>query len=223
MDIYKNALGTSRNVKTTHKMIMKLFVILIGAFIFKSACGQAGEEILRYYSMRVDKADTSYYCSVTKNNKGFSFVFPEIISKYYQLKDSAKMIFDTIIQKRTSVFGPYVFLKKRNKILFKDLNRSKRYQNLYSIGDNEFLAPDLFSSSTNSYSILTKLLDSNTVLQIGSRRMSCFRYLQAMEYHYKKEYRVIYIDKKSLLPYKFEYYDNKDLKNMIREIFTVIN
>jgi hypothetical protein len=202
---------------------MKLFVILINVFIFKPACGQVGKEVLRYYLKQVDKADTFYYCSVTKNDKGFSFVFPEITAQYYKLKDSATMTFDTIIQKRTSVFGPYVFLKKENKILFKDLNKSKKYHDLYSIADSEFLAPDLFSSSTNSYSILTKLLDSNTVLQAGSRNISCFRYLQAMEYHYNKEYRVIYIDKRSLLPYKFEYYVSKDLKNMSREIFTVID
>jgi hypothetical protein len=202
---------------------MKLFLIIITALIFNTAFGQIDKEVLRYYEKVMNKADTSYYYSAIQNDKGYRFVFPELTSRYYKLKDSVKMLFDTIFVKTKSEVGPYKFLKRRNKILFKDVNRSKKFFDLYNISKDEFLAPNLLSSSTDSYEILTKLLDSNAVLRVGSQDVSCFKFLQKMVYDYSKEYRLLYIDKKSLLPYKFEYYADKNLKNMVREVFAVIN
>ena len=85
------------------------------------------------------------------------------------------------------------------------------------------MAPDIFYSSTDRYSILTKLLDSNAILRVGTRSVNCFRYVQTLQHDFYKEYRIVYIDKTTLLPYKFEYYDDEDLKHMGREIFATVN
>jgi hypothetical protein len=201
---------------------MKSLLMFFSLFTIISVNGQIDKEVLRYYKRDMNKIDTSYYFSVVQNDKGYRFVFPEVTSKYFKLKDTVKMIFDTIIVKTRSDHGPYKFLKKRNKILFKDVSRSNKYYDLYNISNKEFLAPDLFSL-TDSYSILTRLLDSDTVLRVGGQSISCFKYFQQMANDYGKEYRILYIDKKSLLPYKFEYYVDKDLGNMVREIFATIN
>ena len=122
------------------------------------------------------------------------------------------------MQINQSIYGPYEFYKKKNRILFMNVERNKKYQLLYELNSKEFYAPNLFSSNADTYDYLTSLLDSNASLDVGDKRFPCFKYLQAFSDR-PKLYRVIFIDKKTFLPIRINYYDDKDQKILTKEIF----
>ena len=182
---------------------------------------QRARGALRLYSKKENNNDTTYAFSVVKQKEGYLFVFPEDTTVAYKQINQHGLRFDTILLRTQSSFGPYKFIRQGKKILFKDISRAKRFEDLYEIKGIEFYSPELFSTNTDSYNILTQMLDSNSVVQIGANRVVCFKYLQILDYHYKKTYRVLYINKKSLLPYRLEYYNDSTLKTLLREVFVL--
>lgn len=214
---------THRRAGKKHFKYMRIIPVIILLFKLSSLSAQKGKELFKFYSKDFGKNDTTYCFSIYKNSGAYKFIFPETVSSYFILKDSVSMIYDTVSERRRSVFGPYIFFRKRNRIQFKDLSRSRKPADLYLIAYNEeFLAPDLFSSSTDSYNIMTQLIDSNIVLKIGNNKFNCFKFLQIEKYDNIRQYSVVLIDKGSLLPLKFEYYKDKELKQVSKEIFSVI-
>ena len=105
--------------------------------------------------------------------------------------------------------------------MFKDLSKSQKLFDLYNVNYEKFLAPDLFSTSTDSYNIATTLLDSNCVIFSGNNTVKCYKYLQVIEGRFDNMYRVIYVGKKNLLPCRIENYNDKELKRLLSEIFVM--
>lgn len=201
---------------------MRAISVIILLFKLSSLSAQKGDELFKFYSKDFVKNDTTYCFSILKHNRVYKFVFPETVSSYFILKDSFNMIFDTVSERRRSVFGPYIFFRRKNRIQFKDLSRSRKPADLYLIKYNEeFLAPDLFSTSTDSYNISTQLIDSSIVLKIGNNIFKCLKYLQIENYDNHRQYSIAFIDKRSLLPLKYEYYKDKELKQINNEIFAI--
>ena len=126
-----------------------------------------------------------------------------------------------VIPDSQSIFGPYKFKRIRAKILFQDKNSDKKYRDLYELSGQEHLSPNLFSSGTDSYSITTKLLDSNILLNINNINVPCFKFLQYTTgyLHSSKYYNVLYINKNNFLPCRIESYFDKELKQVVSIIF----
>ena len=119
-------------------------------------------------------------------------------------------------------FGPYKFKKVKGKILFQDKNISSEYRDLYELSVKEHFSPDLFSSSTDSYSILNKLMDSNALLLIGNTKVPCYKFFQTLSGHNSvldKYYRIVFVDKANLLPCRTETYADKDCKKLQQVTF----
>ena len=120
------------------------------------------------------------------------------------------------------IYGPYKFKKVKGKILFQDKNISPQYRDLYELTTKEHFSPDLFSSGTDSYIILNKMLNSSTLLTIGNTKVPCFKFFQTLSGHnpvLDKYYRIVYIDKANLLPCRMETYADKDCKKLDKVVF----
>ena len=141
------------------KIILLIFQILCFSQI---VFGQEDNVIFKLYERNCQTNDTTEFCSIVGDSKGYKFVFPakEMIS--YRLKDSLNKAYDTIKESFSSLYGPFVFVKRKGKIMFKDLSKSRKLFDLYNINYRQFLAPELFSSSTDSYNIFTNLLNSSS-------------------------------------------------------------
>ncbi|HEY6437843.1 MAG TPA: hypothetical protein VIY47_14730, partial [Ignavibacteriaceae bacterium] len=165
--------------------------------------------------------DTTLFCTIMGNSKGYTFVLPEKITEWYWLTDSLNNKIDTIKEKFAISYGPYIFAKKGRHIMFKDLNRSNKFSRLYNLDYKEFLAPSLFSTSTDSYSEVTSLLDPDCVIFDGADSIKCYKFLQVIKRRFDNLYKVIFIEKKSLLPYRMEYYDQKGLESLLTTVFAI--
>ena len=190
------------------------------AFYFPQlAIAQSGNKFLTLYQRNVQANDTTEFCIIVSDSQSHTFFFPERIDVTYQLKDSINMVYDTIRERFVFSHGPYEFVKKDDKIMFKDLRRSKKLSELYDLNSEEFLAPNLFSTSTDSYDIPTTLVDRESVITVGRNSVKCYKFLQVMEGRFDNQYRLVYIEKKSFLPFRMEYYKDKELKKLLTEIF----
>ena len=172
---------------------------------------QADSINLFYTSL--ETGDTTLFVIIKKTHQGALFVFPyEKGVEYFTFRP------DSTLEKHRlpgsqSIYGPYKFKKRKNKIVFQDKNISKKYRDFYKLTDSLHLVPYLFSTSTDSYNIRNKLLDSNAVIDIGGISLKCFKFLQIHYGHsqsYDKYYRIVYIDKQSFLPFRIERYLDKE-------------
>ena len=46
----------------------------------------------------------------------------------------------------------------------------------------DFYSPELLSTNTDSYNILSKMLDSNAVIERLGGKIACYKYLQVLDY-----------------------------------------
>jgi hypothetical protein len=185
---------------------------------------QEDKESHVFYLKNYPEGDSSYYFSIVKGKNGFKFVFKENIFTYYILKDSVNLLFDTITERNTPEYGPYVLKLRGNKIIYKAIGRDKKFHDLYDLSGKEHLSPDLFSTS-NSYSILNQLSDSMVILNLNNQQINCYKFLQKRTGHNPLDFRysILYINKKTLLPCKFEYYVSCDLTQKKEEIYQIDN
>jgi hypothetical protein len=200
---------------------MKRLLLIHALFLLCREGSFSQNAVLHLYETAASKNDTSLYVTIQKANKGISFVFPVVEGdNYYTLKDS---VFEKhSFPSHQTIFGPYSFKRTKDGILFQDKNTGNRYRGLYNFSEVEHLAPDLFSSATDSYNITTALLDSNATVPIEERSVSCYKFLQIITGHNPirdKTYRVLYIDKANLLPCRMEYYSDKERRKLEKTIF----
>jgi len=195
---------------------MKVIMLFLTLVPFWSTA-QSSKDI-SLYSVKEGKIDTTLFCWISADKHGYYFHFPDVISTQFVAKDFEKELVDTLIETRKIKFGPYLFKKQKNKIVFKDTLRNA-YFDLYNIFGEEFTAPDLFSSSLDSYNIPTRLINENCVIDSKRRSIKTFQFFQTLDYHNIKQYRIIFIDKKTLLPCRMEYYESEQLQKMTRVIF----
>jgi len=198
----------------------KMFFIFPLLSFLKGSSQDSLNEYLLYSKLRFDY-DTTHFMRIEKKKQGYLFVFPADTVYMYKI-DSAGLRSDTIPLISQSIYGPYKFRKKGNRILFRDASRSKKYNDLYELSNREFSAPDLFSTATDSYNIRATLLNPDTLLIVGNKKFFCFKYLQIVRYA-GITYRTIYIDKKTFLPIRIDYYDDKALKYLNEEVFLLID
>ncbi len=203
------------------KIYIFIFLIISSAY----ANGQYERNVVWYYSTNILTGDTVFYCNVEKQKAGYSFNFPEISDTIYIQSDSTRLVYDTIIQKSNSRYGPFIFCKKnRSAIFFKNKAEHHKKWPLYYFKKNGFLAPELISSGSPSYSIVTKFdSDDCEIKLISGRVVRCYRFIQVMNYasYQKPEYKILYVDKKTLLPYRWEYFSEESLQTLVRVIFAV--
>src|SRR5688572_5585339 len=156
-----------------------LLIFLLVSF-FRGFSQDSLNGYLLYSKLRFDY-DTTLFMKIDKTKQGYLFVFPAHTINMYKI-DSAGLISDTIPLISQSIYGPYKFRKKGNRILFRDASRSKKYSVLYEISNREFSAPDLFSTATDSYNIRATLLNADTFLIVGNKKYFCFKYFQIVDY-----------------------------------------
>ena len=186
-----------------------------------SLFGLCQTKSLTLYQNDSNKTDTSLYLTIQKNNKDISFVFPAgEPHPYYTLRSDSTWE-EHPIPPDTPVFGPYKFKKAAEKILFQDKNVSSKYRDLYELSDKEYLSPDLFSSSTDSYTILTRLLDADALVSVGGSKVKCYKFSQLTTDHYSnyKYHRILYVDKVNLIPCRIEFYADKDCTILQTTVF----
>lgn len=194
------------------------FLFLLSLFISLTEKSSCQNKSLILFRIVPGELDTALYLTVRQSPKGFLFEFPAVETQplYILKKDST---FEKIQSEAyQSVFGPYKFKWEKDKILFLDRKIGKKYRDLYELSNKEHLAPNLFSSNTDTYNIPTQLLDSTVSLMIGQNELPCFKFFQQVSGHNPfndKYYRIVYIDKATYLPYRIEtYVDNKCQKLM---------
>ena len=186
------------------------FTILNIAFVFfvgNLLCQTKSVELFYVSSENYD--DTTLFLTMEKSSKGISFVFPvrEGLVMYTVRNDS--ILKSDTIPDIQSIYGPYKFKKTAKKILFQNKNISRRYRDLYELTLQEHLSPYLFSSSADSYNIQNRLLDSNAFINIDGVSIACFKFFQVGSDHnpvHDKYYKILYIDKHNLLPFRIEHY-----------------
>ena len=202
---------------------MKIYLIAISLFYLPhSIVAQNSEGSFRLLSRIILGNDTTEFCRINKDLKGYTFVFPSKFDTSFRLNDSVNHLYDTIIETFSSSYGPYVFAKKNGRIMFKDLKRSKKFNDLYLLNFEEFLAPELFSTPPDSYNLLTTRINGNSLVSLGNSSFQCYKYYQIIDGGDTHDlYRVIFVGKDTLLPYRIEYYSDKERTNLIEEIFAV--
>ena len=204
---------------------MKIYLIAISLFYLPhSIVAQNSKGSLRLLSRIVLGNDTTEFCRINKDLKGYTFVFPSKFDTSFILNDSVNHHYDTIIETFSSSYGPYVFAKKNGRIMFKDSKRSRKFHDLYLLNFEDFLAPELFSTPPDSYNLLTTRINENGLISLGDSSFPCYKYYQIINGGDTHDlYRVIFVGKDTLLPYRIEYYSDKERTNLIEEIFAVNN
>jgi len=201
-------------------MIIQSFLVVIFSLLSLRTLCQT--QTLYSYQLGAFGIDTSLFVTIQKGAHGISFIFP--VQKgmaIYTIKN------DTIVESgripdNQSIYGPYKFKKKKNKIVFQDKNISNKLRALYELIDSVHLCPYLFSTSTDSYIIKNKLVDKNATLNIGETKLDCFKFFQVYSGHNPIRdiyYRVLYLDKASLIPLRIENYDDKECKYLNSVVF----
>ena len=92
---------------------MKIYLIAISLFYLPhSIVAQNSEGSFRLLSRIILGNDTTEFCRISKDLKGYTFVFPSKFDTSFILNDSVNHHYDTIIETFSSSYGPYVFAKK---------------------------------------------------------------------------------------------------------------
>jgi hypothetical protein len=193
-------------------------VLPISLSIFLTLTANSQVDSFHLYKIETNKADTSLFVTIVKSSMGYSFVFPRNVQYYYTLADTSGLDKHVLDTSRT-IYGPYKFVKKNSQILFQDKNISTKFRDLYSVSNQNFLAPNLFSSSTDSYSIDCRLVDSNATVLIGRNAVSCYKFSEIQDWVYSKSYSMLYIDKKTFLPVKIEGFTDYTYNHVSYKIF----
>jgi len=173
------------------------------------------------YSYNPAKKDTTHYFDIMKGKHGYTLLFHKDTTVYYKLVDTVNMKFDTVRMITQSSYGPYEYKKQGDRILFKEYRRDTAFRDLYLLTTEEYLAPNLFSSSSDSYTHTTKLLDQNAVLTGVNGKTACYKFLQT-EMWYENNHlsvRTLFISKSTLLPIRIVYYSDLTMKTVVQDIF----
>lgn len=193
---------------------MRLLIVNIAFCILSSNVLCQLKEMELYWVKSSDN-DTTLFVTIQKNSDGISFVFPYVEGVEYYIYENDSTKTTHRLPGHQSIYGPYKFKLTRKKILFQDKNIRRKFRDLYLLTDSIHSSPDLFSTSTDSYNRHSRLLDLNAVIQIDTIRLPCFKFFQVYYGHnpvYNKYYRILYLDKTSLLPVRIENYYDKDCK-----------
>ncbi len=200
---------------------MKVFYV-IGAILFLSnfSTSQENREAFKLYKIDHIRRDTTLFCTVIENLKSYSFVLPQRELVWYEVTDSLRHKYDTIREKNPIIsYGPYQFANRGQRIVFKDRSLSNKFRVLYYFDNKEYLAPDLFSTSTDSYSEITSFVDANGKVFFGKDSIRCYKFLQKIKRRFDYLYQILYIEKKTLLPFRMEIYEEKALRTLITTIY----
>lgn len=191
------------------KIIISFFLII------NSTESYSQVDTIKYYYYKKDGDNVNpklYAFSLLKQKTNYTFIFKSDTS----IVSYPNTIQDTIITSKT--FGPYRFKRQGNKILLgtkKGVNW--KYQDLYSIQSlSTFLAPDLFSSSIDSYKKECNYLGiKKLALKNGkSERVYIFQEKEGGKgtkiFMQKK-----FISIETLVPVRIEYYKDTDFTKII--------
>lgn len=190
-------------------------MLVSSAFICLIATSQS--YFIQYYRVEQRNSDTVAHGGIVNKQGKYIFYFPETVFTRYIIRDTNTLALDTIIERHKREYGPFIFKKRRNKIVFKP-DGARHFSDLYNIDSKDFLTTD-FLSGSNSYSIPAKLLDANFEVVIKNYKIACYKYMLTMKYDNYVEYLLLYLDKKNLLPILYQYYSDNNFTLKTREIF----
>ena len=191
---------------------MKLIVPIMLQFIATQFCFAQNRHLNYFYTIRDGKKlmAPEFAFDVKVKNGVYLFSFkPD--SSFVEYTEGKK---DTIITNKT--FGPYRFSRKGKKLYIGIKNENKwMVQDYYLLKpDTTFLIPDIFSSNLDSYNISCTLLDYNIKVNLKDKSIPTFKFIENWRSNTKMFYRIVYVNSKSLLPVKIEYYTDKECKKI---------
>lgn len=198
------------------------FVLFVLILLFNSISLNAQRSGIRELNLyEVKNKDTIHFSTIKKGSKGYMFFMAEKSNFYFKLKDSIKKSYDTVKEVTSISYGPYAFLKKGKKLVFREVNKGRKFRELYELSEKPAYAPELFSSSPDSYSLLTYLIGSKILLETDIDVFHCYKFSQRIGEKDIGVFRILYIDSDSLLPIKLEYYSDSSFKNLKSEIIVL--
>jgi len=198
----------------------QIYQALLLSFIVNSALAQTKYEYYHFDINGVDKANKTFLV-VAKNQLTFCFV-AGYRERYYDSVADGKKI--TILgteesEECTSSYGPYTF-RKKDQAIFVDyydaLNRKVKSHKQYSLKKKDttdyfylFSGPHYESATIDGSAFYER---DSVIRGANSEKYGCYVFreeqLGAIDLR-SPAIRRIYIDKKSLMPVRYEIYDKK--------------
>lgn len=187
-----------------------LLAVLFQATLLKMCTAQ--NKISFYYIMKDEKQlSTPIFAFSIANLKG-SYIFSfKADTAFVTYPDGGA---DTIISK--SSFGPYKFKRKGRQVYLSYKSEGKWEENEYYLlqKDTSYLIPDIFSTTPNSYNIICSLMDENSIVENGGINILSFKFFEIQKNNHGSSYRIVYVDKNTLLPIRMENYQDAEYKKL---------
>jgi len=124
--------------------------VLIFLIVSKEADSQLQSKRWEFYKREAPKNDTVPAFIIVEDTKGYVFQFTNA-GMDYDLTDTLKYILE--VKRHDISYGPYKFMRRGKKVLFKDVNNDKKFKDFYLLQSDEFLSPEIFSTPAESYNI----------------------------------------------------------------------
>lgn len=164
-----------------------------------------------YYTLKDGKqlSIPEFAFQITNKKDGYIFLFRADTS-FIEYQNGNK---DTIISQPN--YGPYRFKRRNQRVFISYKNEEKWEENEYFIlkKDTSYLIPDIFSTTLDTYNISCSLLDENSRIELNGKKISSFKFSEVQKSnHGTPSYKIVYVDKHTLLPLRIEYYQDKEYK-----------
>ncbi len=192
-------------MKRKHFYKLHFTILMCSSFFFV----EAQPTMMKYYYIKKDGQDVvakKEAFHILKQYDSYTFILEPEKKKILYKSGNSNFYEDSMR------YGPYKFKKNFDTIQFAlKLNDNWSYQDLYLLKPNQvFLVPDLFSTSIDSYNISCILIDSSYKIKIDTVYHSFYKFLERRDN--LKSYRVVYLNKKEFLPFRIEYYSDKNFQ-----------